>query len=178
MWWLLLIACSADLDHDGLTGASDCDEADPFIYAGAPDTPGDGVDADCDGQDAPLAWLGAWELLGITASYSGLELLVPGTERGGLNLGVDEATAEIVAELEPSVVGVPITVDLQLTGTAAPLPGPDTFALWAEGRNFDEAMHADWDCWLDPADDARLWCTGELKALELSLLADAVYARP
>ncbi|MCB9689479.1 MAG: putative metal-binding motif-containing protein, partial [Alphaproteobacteria bacterium] len=62
--------CLADLDGDGVAGTPvpvgpgcaevpavlDCDDADPARFPGAIDTPGDGVDADCDGVDptAPL----------------------------------------------------------------------------------------------------------------------------
>lgn len=43
-------ASRADADHDGFTasfGGGDCDDGDAHIYPGAPDTAGDGVDADC-----------------------------------------------------------------------------------------------------------------------------------
>ncbi|HEU4731220.1 MAG TPA: sulfatase-like hydrolase/transferase, partial [Kofleriaceae bacterium] len=45
-----------DLDRDGvsaLLGGGDCDDRDPAIHPGAHDVPGDGVDQDCDGHDAP-----------------------------------------------------------------------------------------------------------------------------
>jgi len=50
----LVIACSdpeLDLDQDGFCGATDCDEANPAIHAGAIDLPDDGVDANCDGTN-------------------------------------------------------------------------------------------------------------------------------
>lgn len=56
-------------------------------------------------------------------------------------------------------------------GVRSPRPSP-------AARRSDEAMRADWDRWLGPADDAGLRCGGERKALELSLLADAEHARP
>ena len=41
-----------DLDGDGLSPCGgDCDDQDPAVRPGLPDAPGDGLDADCDGQD-------------------------------------------------------------------------------------------------------------------------------
>jgi len=40
-----------DSDGDGEFSDTDCDDADPYIYTGAPETVGDGVDQDCDGFD-------------------------------------------------------------------------------------------------------------------------------
>ena len=41
-----------DLDEDGYLGcATDCDDADPSVHPGAPETPGDGVDSNCNGND-------------------------------------------------------------------------------------------------------------------------------
>ncbi|HTB60873.1 MAG TPA: sulfatase-like hydrolase/transferase, partial [Polyangia bacterium] len=52
-----LAAGQAMLDFDGdgyarALGGGDCDDSDPDIHPGALDIPGDGIDADCDGQDA------------------------------------------------------------------------------------------------------------------------------
>lgn len=47
-----------DRDGDGMGshfGGTDCDEGDPARRPGNVDTPGDGVDQDCDGADAPRA---------------------------------------------------------------------------------------------------------------------------
>jgi len=44
-----------DGDRDGYSswlGGGDCDDSDPATHPGAPDLPGDGIDADCSGADA------------------------------------------------------------------------------------------------------------------------------
>jgi len=44
-----------DLDRDGssaVLGGGDCDDRDGDVHPGASDTPGDGIDQDCDGADA------------------------------------------------------------------------------------------------------------------------------
>ena len=47
-----------DFDHDGyapLLGGGDCDDGDASVHPGVLDFPDDGVDQDCDGQDATVA---------------------------------------------------------------------------------------------------------------------------
>ena len=42
-----------DGDNDGVQRPADCDDANPAIRPGAKDKPGDGIDQDCRGGDAP-----------------------------------------------------------------------------------------------------------------------------
>ena len=41
----------ADMDGDGYEAMEDCDDDDPSVNPGAEETPGDGVDSNCDGED-------------------------------------------------------------------------------------------------------------------------------
>jgi hypothetical protein len=43
-----------DADNDGVTAPQDCNDLVAAIHPGAVDTPGDGIDQDCAGGDAPL----------------------------------------------------------------------------------------------------------------------------
>ena len=47
-------ACEAPPSSVSAGGLEDCDDADPARAPGAPETPGDGVDSDCDGLDPAL----------------------------------------------------------------------------------------------------------------------------
>ncbi|HET6284441.1 MAG TPA: sulfatase-like hydrolase/transferase, partial [Polyangia bacterium] len=53
---VLLARALTDRDGDGFSarfGGGDCDDADATVYPGAEDVPGDGVDQNCEGGDAP-----------------------------------------------------------------------------------------------------------------------------
>jgi hypothetical protein len=45
--------CSEDCDGDGYPASVDCDDSRAALHPGAVDVPGDGVDQDCEGGDAP-----------------------------------------------------------------------------------------------------------------------------
>lgn len=174
----LLAACGGppDADFDGFPAGDDCDDADPFVYPGAPDTAGDGLDTDCDGVDPALPYLGTWSFTEFTASYSGIELLVPGTASGTLVLGEDRGVAvDSFVTLDPLITGAAVEVEFILDGRLSPAGADDLLSFYAEGQNFDEQMHMAWDCGLES--DTELYCWGEFKALDLSLDADAWLVR-
>lgn len=71
--WTVLV----DGDGDGYFSNTDCNDSNSAIHPGAADTPGDGIDQDCSGSDAPLpaaAGGGAQGVLGSGPSSSGSAL--------------------------------------------------------------------------------------------------------
>lgn len=176
---LLLVACGADpvdADADGSPAAEDCDDTNPFVYPGAPDDPGDGLDADCADGDPPYAWTGDWTLDEMSATYAGLSLFEDGSMAGTMQLGDDGTVVmDIGGTTNADVVGGAYPITVALTGTWSPMDGPDLVTLYAEGENFDEMMHAALDC---AVVDGELDCAGELKALDISLDAEGTFVRP
>lgn len=61
--WLLQRATDHDGDGaSGWFGGRDCDDSDPSVYPQAPDVPGNGLDEDCDGEDADEAMAERFEV--------------------------------------------------------------------------------------------------------------------
>jgi hypothetical protein len=169
-----LSACGEpkDFDQDGAPASEDCADRDPWVYPGAPDTPGDGLDANCDGDDESWPYVGTWTLRQLSAGVSGVEVLQSETAEGTLALGeAGEVIVDFGVTLDPAVVGDALPVRLAMTGTHEPLPGAARFLLWAEGDNYGEQMHLDWECALE-ADE--LVCAGEFKGFDSSLDAAAL----
>jgi arylsulfatase A-like enzyme len=69
-----------DFDGDGYAralGGGDCDDRDPSVHPGAVDLPGDGVDADCDGEDPGEALPPPARMVELPATVAGdLNLLL------------------------------------------------------------------------------------------------------
>jgi len=186
-----LVACGPalelDEDHDGATTATDCDDADPLVYPGAPDHPADGVDADCDGEDPPFAFVGDWSVTSVYADYGGYAVFVPGTATGGLTVSEDlDAALSIQVDLDPALAGRQIPLPLDMTGWASPVDGdaPGLSQLYLSGflSLLDEDLAVDWACDADTASEAddadappSMDCEGALKALDTSLLLLATF---
>jgi hypothetical protein len=49
-----ILACEPPEGYGPGSDPGDCDDGDASVHPGAPDTPGDGVDQDCDGDDPGL----------------------------------------------------------------------------------------------------------------------------
>jgi hypothetical protein len=75
-----------DIDDDGVNRPLDCDDNDPNRFPGHEDVPGDGIDQDCDGQDAPYPRLRrslAYEYVAYTGGYMKLTALAVKPVRKG-----------------------------------------------------------------------------------------------
>jgi arylsulfatase A-like enzyme len=109
-----------DLDSDGfspLLAGPDCDDRDPAIHPEAPDPPGDGLDQDCDGADAPSvvpppapppaarAWGSDPATVAALARTRDMNILL---------LAVDTLRADAVRDADPA--GLPAIAALQREG--------------------------------------------------------------
>jgi Putative metal-binding motif/RTX calcium-binding nonapeptide repeat (4 copies) len=70
----------ADVDNDGLAAPEDCQDRDPRVRPGLPDRPGDGIDQDCRGGDAPFPRVltgvsGGWRIHTKYLQFIKLELV-------------------------------------------------------------------------------------------------------
>lgn len=174
-----LLACGTespvDADHDGFTAAEDCDDADAFVHPGAPDDPGDGVDADCDGVDPQHGFVGSWELSWLSAMYSSFQLVDEGSETGGMTLTAElEVEMDASIGIDPDLVGYELDVPIQMSGWVSPLPGDDRSSLRVEGSVLSEDSYVELEC---AALGDELDCVGVLKALEVNLVTEALFLR-
>jgi len=179
LFLLGMLACGGesqvDADHDGFAAGVDCDDADAFIHPGAPDDPGDGVDADCDGSDPQHGFVGVWELSWISAMYSSFQLVDEGSESGGMTL-TPELDVELDASIgiDPDLVGYELEVPLQMAGWVSPMPGDDRSSLRVEGSVLAEDSYVELEC---AASGDELVCEGVLKALDINLATEAIFSR-
>ena len=66
-----------DQDADGFSACvDDCDDDDPTVHPGAIEIPGDGIDQDCDGEDALLGSPCEVEIIGELSGEPGDEIVI------------------------------------------------------------------------------------------------------
>lgn len=170
-----LASCAGDPDRDGFRG-DDCDSDDPLVYPGAPDDPGDGIDADCDGVDPGYRFVGTWVLSEIDASYFSLEALEPDGSSGLLVVGEDLSTElDLTVALAEDLLGFALVAPFELVGAASQIPGPDQFDLVLDGELLEEHVTADLGCGVV---EEVVSCRGGLKALDINFDVSADFVRP
>lgn len=136
-----------DNDYDGFTADEDCNDEDPFIHPGAPETPDDGIDSDCDEDDGQHDFVGTWAVDELQAGFSGYTLLVEGTTSGDLTIAADLSTEALISgTLDPDLVGAAIELNLELVGTAAPTSDPRVFDVVLDGEYAGEPLRLQWTC--------------------------------
>jgi hypothetical protein len=164
-----------DADHDGFSSADDCDDTDAFVYPGAPDDPGDGVDADCDGVDPQHAFVGEWELVFLSAMFSSFQLVDEGTETGGITLSEDMSVQmDAGIGLDPDLLGYELSVPVVMDGWVSPLEGESRSWLRVDGEAAGETSFIEFEC-VTEAD--VMDCQGVLLALGVNLDTVATFER-
>ena len=153
----------ADWDYDGFPLSEDCDDGDPYVHPGAHETPGDGVDSDCDGADGDLPYVGAYDLAYFMAGFSGFPILVEGSESGAMEVAADLSVELWVAStISEDAVGFELPIEVALTGQTVPLEDPRAFVMEATGEWREEEVFVSWECM---PDEDSLDCFGALKLL-------------
>ncbi|MEZ4241944.1 MAG: putative metal-binding motif-containing protein, partial [Myxococcota bacterium] len=121
-WLLVAVAGCGDPDRDyaGFADGDDCAPDDPFVYPGAPDTPADGIDSDCDGVDPDPAYVGDWEVVTFSAMYSTFDAFAPDSAAGTMSITADGSAAlDGTAMLDETLVGFSVPVVMSFEGSAS-----------------------------------------------------------
>ena len=101
------------------------------------------------------------------------EAINPGSSTGSMNIARDPTVTAGWWFLSESLLGLALTLDLALDGTASPIPGTRDVNLYLKGEALGEKIRVDLRCAPDDEDD--LACAGGLKALDTNLDASAWY---
>ncbi len=186
--WVLLLGlatgCAAevvDADWDGFAAEDDCDDTDALVYPGAPDAPGDGLDADCDGTDPDHAFTGTWSVVELLADYSTLNVIVPGSSSGAFDVDDEDALLQATIGLDPDLLGYELDLDIEFTGVASPTADRDSVHVEMTGEVGGESSTMIMDCQVFGDEDGEgsevLDCGGVLKAIDLNLQLVAEFSR-
>jgi hypothetical protein len=148
-----------------------------LIYPGAPDDPADGVDADCDGVDPDLPYVGDWQVVAFSAMYSTFDAFAPGTTEGTMTIDADgSAVLEASADLDETLVGFSVPVTLSFDGTASQTAARGGVALYLAGE-VDATIQvetSELELACEVADEI-MECAGTVKALDASLATAASF---
>lgn len=149
----LLVGCATDEDKDDFNVEDDCDDTNAEIYPGAPETVGDGIDSDCDGEDPPHPFLGDWTLQSLKGVIDGEDYFEGYETNGSLKIGENlKGTTQFALSYDGETYEL-LSASGDVTPGSAGAFSMDLTGTWAS----ELPATADWDC---VTAAAEITCTG------------------